>query len=406
MTRIKNCFGSFLLLTALPLGALAQPAGESPSAVGANQTSRPVSNASNPAIGLILNGRFSRFKQEPDTYALPGFALAEETGPGEEGFNLGESELVMSANIDNLFRGHLTAALTPDNEVEIEEAYLDTLGLGGGFNVRAGRFLSGIGYLNSIHAHAWDFADAPLVYRALFGNSYGDDGVQLRWVAPTDLLVEVGTEMFRGDAFPGGGSAKDGKGTRAAFVRFGGDVGPSHAWRVGLSHLKTEAVDRATGDETAPDIFNGTSKTSGIDFVWKWAPNGNARTTNLKLQAEYFTRDEDGEFDPAGTGAVDYAGKQTGWYAQAVYQFMPRWRIGARVDGLKADDVEVALAGSVLDNQGHNPRRHTLMLDFSNSEFSRLRLQWNRDESRADVKDTQVYLQYVVSLGAHAAHTF
>jgi hypothetical protein len=36
--------------------------------------------------------------------------------------------------------------------------------------VRAGRFFSGIGYLNEQHAHTWDFVDTPLAYRAMLGN--------------------------------------------------------------------------------------------------------------------------------------------------------------------------------------------------------------------------------------------
>jgi hypothetical protein len=59
-----------------------------------------------------------------------------------------------------------------------------------------------------------------------------------------------------------------------------------------------------------------------------------------------------------------------------------------------------------LDNQGHDPGRISAMVDFSNSEFSRLRFQINKDESRLDQKDTQWYLQYVMSLGAHGAHSF
>src|SRR4030065_726856 len=98
--------------------------------------------------------------------------LGGETGPGDEGLRLGESELVMSANIDDKFYGQFTAALTPENETEIEEAFFETFALGGGFTVRAGRFLSAIGYLNPAHAHAWDFADQPSFYRAMLGNQY------------------------------------------------------------------------------------------------------------------------------------------------------------------------------------------------------------------------------------------
>lgn len=366
-----------------------------------------VSNTFNPAISLILDGKLSAFSQHPASYGLSGFALGEETGPGDEGLRLGESELVMSANIDDKFSGRFTAALTPENETEIEEAFIETLGLGGGVTVKAGRFFSHIGYLNPVHAHAWDFADQPLVYRAFFGNQYGDDGMQARWVAPTGLFLELGAELFRGDNFPAGGAANTGKGTNTVFVHAGGDVGADHAWRIGLSRFKADSNNRATGDAATPDLFTGTSEVMGIDFIWKWAPNGNPRQTHFKFQMEHFARDENGSFDPASSGtALPYDAKQKGWYAQAVYQFMPRWRVGLRQDRLQADAVNAGLTGTVLDNQGHDPKRSSVMTDFSNSEFSRWRFQVNQDESRPDRKDTQWYLQYIMSLGAHGAHAF
>ena len=141
---------------------------------------KTTSNAFNPAISLILDGKLASLSKDPATYALPGFALGAETGPGDKGFRLGESELVMSANVDDKFYGQFTAALTAENTTEVEEAFFETLNLGHGATLRGGRFLSPVGYLNSVHAHAWDFADQPLVYRALLGNQYKDDGVQLR----------------------------------------------------------------------------------------------------------------------------------------------------------------------------------------------------------------------------------
>ena len=47
------------------------------------------------------------------------------------------------------------------------------------------------------------------------------------------------------------------------------------------------------------------------------------------------------------------------------------------------------------------------MTDWSGSEFSRIRLQYNRDESRpGGVTDDQWLLQYIYSLGSHPAHQF
>ena len=51
------------------------------------------------------------------------------------------------------------------------------------------------------------------------------------------------------------------------------------------------------------------------------------------------------------------------------------------------------------------PKRVSAMVDFSNSEFSRLRLQISSDDSRV-ASDDQVFVQYLMSLGAHGAHRF
>jgi hypothetical protein len=46
------------------------------------------------------------------------------------------------------------------------------------------------------------------------------------------------------------------------------------------------------------------------------------------------------------------------------------------------------------------------MLDFSNSEFSRFRLQYNREAGRGFDDRDFVFLQYIGSLGSHGAHRY
>ena len=234
----------------------------------------------------------------------------------------------------------------------------------------------------------------------MLANQYGDDGVQVRWIAPTDLFAEFGGEWFRGDRFPGGGADNEGKGTYSVFAHLGGDIGASQSWRAGLSHLHAKADGRETEGVDETSVFSGDSNVTIADLVWKWAPNGDPARTNLKFQAEYLQRDEDGLFNDTA-----YSGTQEGWYAQGVYQFMLRWRAGVRYDRLNAGNNGAALTGSVLDDLGHTPERFTALLEFDNSEFSRLRLQYNLDESQPDT-DHQLFLNYVVSLGAHSAHPF
>ena len=89
---------------------------------------------------------------------------------------------------------------------------------------------------------------------------------------------------------------------------------------------------------------------------------------------------------------------------QGVCQFRPRWRLGLRFDRLSSDNVVGVSAATPLVTD-HRPQRVSAMTDFSNSEFSRLRLQFNRDDSRPET-DNQIVLQYLMSLGAHGAHRF
>lgn len=376
-------------------------------------------NSMNPSISMILQGQYSSYGEEKANYELPGFMLGGEAGIADEGFALGHNELVMSSNIDDRFFGKLTVAIAEhegSTEVELEEAFIETVGLGNGVTVKGGRFFSNVGYLNNQHQHAWDFIDAPLVYRGLFGGQLIDDGVQFRWLAPTDFFLQLGAELGRGERFPAGGAADDGKGTQAYFAEIGGDVGDSHSWQFGVSHWSADIAGRDSGGDAhggATEIpsFTGDSDISAVDLVWKWAPRGNYSEQNLKLQFEYFQRDEKGDVELEGSDPLEtttYDGEQEGWYAQAVYQFMRGWRAGVRYDQLEAEnrgsDADV-LGDAGLDNEGHKPKRSSVMIDYAHSEFSQIRLQYNRDESY-EVSDNQVYLQFVMSLGAHGAHQF
>jgi hypothetical protein len=365
---------------------------------GGGSTGTPATqNAFNPAIGVVLNGNANHFSRDPDTAKVPGFALGDDATPGTKGFSLDESEINLSANIDQALYGELTVSYPGDDTVSVEEAFIQSLSLPYGFVVKGGRFFSRIGYLNEQHAHAWDFIDAPLPYRVMLNKQYGDDGVQLRWLAPTDnLLLEFGGEWFRGRAFPAT-PTNGGKGTYTGYVRAGGDVGAENSWQAGLSYLHADAKDL---ESQGGDVFTGQSDIGIASLVWKWAPDGNPIERNLKLQSEFFFRHQHGLFNDAS-----YDGNQTGWYVQGVYQFMPQWRIGARYDQLTSSDVGADLVGSVLDNQGRTPRRYSALLEHDTSEFGRFRLQYNRDQSDVD-PDNAVLFQYTVTFGSHGAHQY
>ncbi len=377
-------------------------------AVASESRSGGADSAFNPAIGVIFQGQAWNYASDPDEYSVQGFPFGGEAGPFDEGLAIGEAEINISANVDNKFTAWLTAALAiEDGEsiVEIEEAWLETTALPAGLSARFGRLFSGIGYLNNKHAHSWDFADQPLPYQVFLGDQYLDDGVQMRWIAPTDLYIEAGAEVFRGSRYPAAGSAHSGYGSKSLFVNVGGDVGSSSSWLAGVSHLTAKSVDRESGDESDPLLFNGDSDTTIAQFVWKWAPNGNWKQRNLVIQSELFWRAEKGDYSLSEAAPLDYDNDQRGWYLQAVYQPFPRWRFGTRIDSLSIDATGLAFLGTALSAPSDDPMRYSLMTDWSNSEFSRLRLQYTRDKAGPS-DENQWGLQYILSIGAHGGHSF
>ena len=398
--------------TAAPVTAAAPEPPPPPTA-----SPRSAGNSFNPSISAVLSGVYSNLSQDPARYGLAGFALGDDVSPGRRGLGLGESEITLSANVDHLFAGNLTVAVTPENTVSVEEAYGVAAGVGGGLVPKFGRFFSGIGYQNEQHQHAWDFYDAPLAYQAFLGGQYATDGVQLKWLAPTDQFVEVGGEIGNGDSFPGSARNRNGVGAASVFVHTGGDVGASHSWRAGLSYLDTRAGDRdATqydgAGNRAQTRFTGRSRVAIADFVWKYAPNGNSRETNFKLQGEYFWRRERGNLTYDADGALGltqtgpYASSQGGGYLQGVWQFMPAWRIGARYDRLTPGTPDYGANETLLAVPAFHPQRATLMIDWTPSEFSRVRLQYAQNRVRPGVSDDEWFLQYILTLGAHGAHKF
>ena len=385
----------------------------------------------NPSISLILDGRYSDFDEKKlPAYELPGFMIGGEAGLPTKGFSTGHNELGISANVDDRFYAKFTAAIVEENgatEVELEEAWFETMGLGHGFTIKGGKFFSGLGYLNQQHAHAYDFVDAPLVYQAMLGGKLIDTGVQARWLAPTEFYLELGAEVTTGKTFPGGTNV-DGNQGNTFFVKTGGDINDSNSWQAGLSRYSSEFDVREGGAHAhgggaaAADneLKNGETDINVLDVVYKWAPEGNSSERSFKFQAEFFQRDEKGEAEfteGANSAEASYDGEQDGFYVSAIYQFMPKWRTGVRFDQISSDNKISNFVNAGVDEDefgeesglgpaDHDPESVSLMVDYSNSEFSRLRFQVSDVELQKGQSENIYSIQYIMSLGAHGAHRF
>lgn len=341
-------------------------------------------------------------------------------GTRSQGLQLGHSDLSASGPLGPWLRAQVVATVAThehdgERELErgIEEAWIETTRLPGGLQLRGGRFASQIGYLNQQHPHADDFSERPLLYRAFYSGHWNDDGLRLNWTAPTPFYLMFGVEALRGKRLVEEvAEPVSSPGITTAVVKVGADIGRSHSWQLGLSHVNNrrealveeheehEHEGEEEGHEHEHDHDHGAQfsgrRTWMIDGTWKWSPGGNNREQQLRLG-----------FEAARiTGLNRHAGSRDRHEANAlwaVWRFNPAWELGARADWLRVrvphgDHFHWGLL-----------REHSLMLAWKPSHLQSLRLQLTQQRDAVEFDEAvkrAVQLQYVIAFGAHGAHAF
>lgn len=356
--------------------------------------SQPQSQSMNPDVSVVLDGYY----KSNDT------ALSDR----EEGLGLGHSELSLSAPIDDLFFGTLTAALEShdgETEVELEEAFLQTTALPLNLSVRGGRFLSQVGYLNERHFHTDSFIERPAAYRAMLGEHYFDDGLRVNLLMPTPFYWQIGAEAFNGTGLADG-EGDETVGVYTVNTRFGGDFTQAQSWQLGFSWLKNRlqgheeehAHVEEHGHEDEHGHGHGAEYTGEnlyiADLVWKWAPTGNSREQQVTLSGEYLYADDLGEHAHSDDN-------HEGWYTSAVYRFAPQWSAGVRYGQVDLKEAH----GDHFDDQ--RLKETEAMIAYSHSHFSTIRLQYTHQSAQGfEDEDNAIALQYVMTFGAHGAHDY
>lgn len=400
----------------------------------------------NPQISLILDGSLYHDNQD----GAGAERLAEMAGIGhgvhvgghdhgglENGFNLGESELVMSAVVDPYFDGKLTLTVSGDGATELEEAWLQTRLLPAGLKLKMGKFLSGIGYGNSQHPHTWDFADPNLATQGILGDhGLMDSGVQLSWLPPTPFYLQIGAEALQGNDQERFGALienadaagfttladpmpehRGGPRLTTAFIKAAPDLGDAHALQLGLSYAKARQFQQLMDEDDTPQstdefALDGDQTLSAADLVYKFDSAGEFGSGDLKVAAEYLRLKKSMTVSAADATAPvvtgdRVSGTQDGYYLQATYGIAPRWQLGFRHD-VNGSSNELVEAGTRIGFEASS--RRSAALTFFPSEFSRLRLQVAQgdiyDEAGVKTALRQVFLQYTHSLGPHGAHAF
>jgi len=312
------------------------------------------------------------------TYTVPGFIdQPQEELPFNEkrGFNLNYAELELFSTVGPYLDVFSAFHIAKDG-IEIGELYGTSRTMPYGLRLKGGKFKSEFGRINSKHQHAWEFSSIPLVFESFFGQEgLNDEGVQLQWVAPTDIYLMAGIEAMQGSNEYSFGDT-DGVNQMVAYLKTAVDLTDMTTLLGGVTYIEGK------------NSF-GNTKIYGADLTFRSSLDS---YSSLKWQTELLYREK-----PLESGNI---ADQAGLYSELVYNYNQNWSGGIRYDTLFKNIPE---APETLD-------RYTAMLMYKPFEFTKLRLQYTYDKSKyfaGEQKNMQeILLDLTFEAGAHGAHAF
>ncbi len=284
---------------------------------------------------------------------------------------LQEVELAFQATVDPYVRGDVFITFTPDG-VEVEEAFLRTLSLPWGLQVKAGQIYSPFGRTSQLHRHQWTFVDQPLAMQRLVGaEGLSGAGGDLSWLAPLPWFAEL--HLAYQATHPGFEEGQAQLTGVARLIQYF-DLSDEATLGVGLSWGLFQA-------ETPEQWKN----LAGADLYVKFRDPSSR--SSVVLQGEIYGRQ---------LGGQAFSEARWGGYGQAVWRVDRNWEVGARYDNAPGP---VALEAGTQENW-------TALGTYYTSEFFRLRLQPSLVLLPGGHTGFQGLLSFEFTIGAHAAHPF
>lgn len=373
--------------------------------------SSSVTNSSQQSSSLRigLSGLFAAGGSSVDNATLANLQAGGHD-PKQNGFTLQNVELSIGGTVDNYLdaQANLIYLMNPKGEtvMELEEAFFTTRNLPAGLQIKAGQYYTEFGRQNKQHPHTWGFVDQPVILSRFFGgDGLRSQGARISWLMPTDTYSELtlGMQNPKGE-------------TVTSFLNAAGeDIG---------GYTLTDRSARNSSDLlysarwlSGIDLSDNLSMNVGISGLW--GPNASGLTTDteilgadlyLKWQSAYSQKGYPfvawhSEFLQRRYEAGDVARevlKDQGYFTQLLWGFKPGWVAGLRWEDAKAD------GNTSTDTLRDNRQRLSPNLTWYTSEYSKVRLQYNRDwaEHLPNKTADSVWLQVEFSLGSHMAHTF
>jgi hypothetical protein len=361
-------------------------AGQGQPAPGAQGRAAPAPGSQGQPAGAPQGGTggnpMARLLLLPDVSAIGSFAGALDTydvearSPREGPFGpryrptpiFEELELALQSVVDPYARADIFISFVPGG-VDVEEAYLTTLSLPGGLQLKAGKFFSPFGRQNQQHPHTQDFVDAPLARNRLVASEVlSGPGLDAAWLAPLPWFTEL--QVAAQNTAPEAGAEERLTGIARLLQYF--SLSEATTLGVGLSAARRGEATGAFRDLGAVDVYVRARPLESRSYV--------------TLQAELYTRRFRNVEGESGTGG----------YAQLFFRKDAYYGYGIRYDHAPA-------AGDAAP--GAEQRFGAVGIWYP-SEFQRLRLQISYDRAPDGRDGVEALLGLEFGIGAHGAHPF
>ncbi len=338
----------------------------------------PSSAATAGPAPAVAESRQRRLNVANPEISLTGNVLAIASDRGRENLEVQEFELDLQAALDPYSRTRLTLAMHGE-EVEIEEGYILYPSLPGGLELTVGKFRQQFGVLNRQHLHALPQTEFPEVLHAVFGHEgLAQTGVSLRWLLPrpwasaneiTLQLTDGANDAFGGEDFE--------RLTALVHLKNHWEASPATWFEWGLSGAAGETPE------------GGDSRVWGTDLTYHWQPPARAKYRELTWRTEVLLSQRD---DPGHT-----------------QQRLDAWGGYSYLEGLVARNLYLGLRyDDVADPLEPDLRRRGFVpyLSWWQSEYVRLRSEFQRLEDDAGDTENRFVLQLTWAAGPHKHETY
>lgn len=296
-------------------------------------------------------------------------------------------------------------------ESELEEIYADWGR--GAWKFRGGIFLTPLGLTNSLHAHSWTFANAPLFYgRFLGSDGLRNPGVQVAWeVDPGKSLWTLALQRATGEsAFSFRSSHEDHHGHEEE-EEHEGYLGRMHDPSLGSGPLLTLRNERAYRLGEGASLASGVSfaagdnSTGGVTWIGAWDLEWRRETAKdrwVSLELELFYRDyealagTDHDGDPVSADRL----QDIAVALAATTSVADGWIAGLRAErAVPLDRGDYEAAGR--DEAREARTRLSPLVSWQPAEGLLLRLQYDHDRSPVFGTEDSVWLTVQWTLGKH-----